>query len=285
MEITEIKTQKVLSPTQISLADYVINPYRGCEFNCLYCYSYENKNVTRDSKILGIKINAPLCLEKELRYKTPRRVLLGSTTECFQYQETHFKITEQILKLLNKNNIPYTILTKSHLIKQYLPLIAGNQKNKIYFTLNCASDKIIRLFEEKSPLLKERLLTIEEIIKNNISLRIHMGPFIPYISDFEQIIKILPAGITEIDVEIYHHKMGNFNEIIHKAKENISQDYAKKLKELYIREENYKNYGKSLKEKIKNLCMKTKKEYKIYFIQPDYNEYYKSSINYEETLF
>ncbi|MEM7816428.1 MAG: radical SAM protein, partial [Candidatus Aenigmatarchaeota archaeon] len=216
MKIKIIKTQKVLSPTQISIGDYVINPYRGCEFGCLYCYSQENKNLQKSNfyNFLGIKINAHLVLERQLYYINPKRVVLGSTTECFQYKELEYKITERILEVLNKYKIPYTILTKSHLIKNYLHLIAQNPKNKIYFTFNCNSDEIIKILEKRSPNIKERLEAIEEILRKNINLRLHIGPFIPYISNLEEILKKIPKEIKEIDIELYHYKMGNFKEML-----------------------------------------------------------------------
>jgi len=76
MEIKLIKTQKVLAPTQITLAPFCINPYRGCEFGCLYCYTRLTKASKRDKETLGIKINAPLILEKELKYRNVEKVIL-----------------------------------------------------------------------------------------------------------------------------------------------------------------------------------------------------------------
>ena len=176
MQIKKILTQKVLSPTNITLADYVINPYRGCSFGCLYCYSQENKNIDQNEffDVLGIKENAPSILERELRFIHPKRVLLGSTTECFQPQELELQITRKILKVLNQHNIPYTILTKSHLIKEYLPIISENKSNKIYFTLNCTCDTTMRLLERQSPGLNQRLDTIQAILDASIQLRIHI---------------------------------------------------------------------------------------------------------------
>ena len=204
MEIGIINTQRVLSPTQITLADYVINPYRGCEFGCIYCYSLENKNIKKSEffNSLGAKINAPDVLKKELKIKKPKRVLLGSTTECFQYADNQFKIVKQILEILNNHNIAYTILTKSHLIVKYLPLISKNKKNKIYFTFNLSSDRIIKMLERKSSSLALRLKAIEEIAKCNLDLRIHVGPFIPYLSDLTEIITMMPKGIKEVDIDI-----------------------------------------------------------------------------------
>jgi DNA repair photolyase len=283
MEIKIIYTQKVLSKTQINLADYVINPYRGCEFGCIYCYSQENKNLKDKnfSQFLGIKINAHRVLEKELNFIKPKRVLLGSVTECFLYQELKYKITQKILSLLNERNIPYTILTKSSLIKNYLSLIEKNKNNKIFFTLNFSSDCFIKLFEKNSPLLKERLSAIKEIIKRKINLRIHIGPFIPYLSSLEEIFKIIPSKVKEIDIEIYHHKMGNFPKLIEVIENNLGKNLSKKIKWVYQQEKNYYSFVEDLKKEIK----KINKRFKIFFIVPSYNNFYNSSLNYEEPLF
>lgn len=286
MKIKIINTQKALSPTQISLADYVINPYRGCEFNCLYCYSRENKNIKKDglTKYLGIKINIAAQLEKELKYTSPRRVLLGSTTECFQYQELKYNLTGKILDILTRHKIPYTILTKSHLIKKYLPQIAENKQNKIYFTLNCAADKIIRLLEEKTPTIKERLDVIEEINRCGIAQRIHIGPFIPHLSSIEEILQKIPEKIKEIDIELYHHKMGNFTEISNRVEQHRGGNVKGKLQEVYLNEKKYRKFAADLKDEIKNLCRKAQYQFKVFYIVPDFNEFYNSSINYENTL-
>jgi DNA repair photolyase len=285
MEIKIINTQKVLSPTQISLADYVINPYRGCEFGCLYCYSQENKNIKDNGffETLGVKINAPELLERELRYKKPKRVLFGSTTECFQYQELKYRLMDKILKLLNSYNIAYTILTKSHLIKEYLPLIAQNQENKIYFTFNCAADNTAKLLEKKSPNIQQRLLTLEKILAKNIALRIHIGPFIPYLSSLEEILKKLPKDIKEIDIELYHQQMGNFAEILKTVDGNISKELADKLAAIYKNEENYLKFAEGLKQEV----MKWKEKFsnaKFFYIVPDFNKFYSPQINYDKVL-
>lgn len=283
MEIKLIQTQKVLSPTQINLASHVINPYRGCEFGCLYCYSQENKNIKNFSEKLGVKINAPQVLERELRYKTPKRVLLGSTTECFQYQELKFKVTEKILNILNNSyNIPYTLLTKSHLVSQYLPLIKKSKRNKIYFTLNFSSDDLITLLEQKSPNVQSRIQTIKEIIAQSIPLRVHIGPFIPYISLLEEIIALLPKGVCEINVELYHHTMGNYKEILNRIEKKFGSELKSKMESVYFSEENYAKFAKELKEEIDKIA--NKGSIKFFYIVPEFNAFYTPNIDYEDSL-
>lgn len=281
MKTQTIKTQKVLAPTQISLADYVINPYRGCEFACIYCYSQDNKNIKRDgfANILSAKTNAPEVLAKELRFIKPKRVLLGSTTECFQYCEKRYHISESILAMLNQKKIPYTILTKSHLIADYLALVKQNPQNKIYFTFNFASDQLIRLFEKKSPSIAQRLETVKKIIKENITLRIHIGPYIPYVSDHEAILNLLPSGISEIDIELYHQKQGNFKQIRRIVEEFMGQETARKLENIYSNANCYQSYGLQLRKNVDALAKQ--RDLTAYCIIPDFNEFYTAKIVYE----
>jgi len=284
MKIKLINTQKVLSPTGITLADYVINPYRGCEFGCLYCYSRENKNIKKEkfSNYLGVKINAASQLQKELKSKKPKRVLLGSVTECFQYQEPKYKITEEILKTLNYENVPYTILTKSHLIKDYLSLISCNKENKIYFTLNLSCDNMIRALEPNSPLLSQRLKTANAIIKAGINLRIHIGPFIPFVSGLKDIFKLIPEKTKEADIELYHNKQGNFKAILDNIKRLKGEKVKDRLEKVYSSKENYLEFARETKNQAK--AFKKQYNFKIFYIVPDFDQYYNSSIDYENTL-
>ena len=278
-----IHTQRVLSQTQITLGDYTINPYRGCDFGCIYCYSKENKNIKgKNFSGVGLKINADEILKKELLHEKPERVVLGSTTECFQHHNRKHKITEKLLETLNENNIPYTILTKSHFIKDSLDLIGKNKKNKIYFTFNFHSDEIARIFELNSSPIQKRLMTIDEIIKKKIPLRIHAGPFIPYISRLDEILKILPQGLEELDIEMYHKKQGNFREVLEKTKENLGNKTKENLELVYKTKENYLDFMDRLQERIKNLD--ALKKIKTFLIVPDFDRFYDSRIRYETAL-
>ena len=202
MEIKTIETQCALSPTNITIADYVINPYRGCEFGCFYCYSQANKNIGNNklTQALAVKINIIDILKKELTTKKIKRVLLGSTTECFQPCEKVFHLTEKIMNALNEKNIPFTILTKSAAIADHVKTIAANKNNKIFFTINFADENTIRKIEPSSSTLNERLSAINTLIAHGVNVRIHVGPFIPFLSDLISLVSLIPAGVNEVDV-------------------------------------------------------------------------------------
>ena len=276
MNIKLIETKRVLSPTNMSLAKYAINPYRGCEFGCLYCYS----RLTKSFKpyLLGVKINAPDLLEKQLRSKTVEKVVLGSNCECFTYAERIYRITEKILTILNKYAVAYTILTKSSLVQDYLDLIKKNKDNRIFFTFNLSEESTKIKLESLSPSLKKRLKTLEKIIASNINLRLHIGPFIPYITDIKEIFKLFKDKIKEINIELYHSKMGNFNQVLSIIK-NIDKKKASYLESIYKTANSYYNFSKELEAKIKE--MNKYYNYKIYFIVPEFDKFYNSQIIYD----
>jgi len=280
MKIELIHTQKALGKTFLTLAPYSVNPYRGCEFRCKYCYAQYNKNVKRD--VLGVKINLPQILKKELKYKKVNKVVLGGSCECFLYSELKYKITYKILEILNEHNINYIILTKSSLIKEYLSLIQ-KENCKIFFTFNFTQERIKRALEENSPSLKSRLEAIKAIKEKGIAFRLHIGPFIPYISDLDEIFSLFKDIAYDINIELYHHRLGNFNQVIESLKKNnISQERIEKLISVYKHEKNYYNFSEKLKEEI----LKKAKNYnfKIFYIVPRWQDYYTQDIDYEKPL-
>lgn len=282
MRIKLVHTQRVLAPTIMTLAGFTINPYRGCEFNCSYCYAKSIRIDNKNRDLLGVKINAPEILEKELNYKKIDKVVLGSNCECFTYAEIKFKLTEKILTILNNNRVAYTILTKSHLIGNYLPLIRQNKDNRIFFTFNFSREKIRSFLEEKSPSLENRLAVLERIKQSGIPLRIHIGPFIPYLSDLDEIFFRIKGLTREINIELYHSKTGNFEEVLQKVKD-YDYSIAGKIRTVYENRESYRDFSRRLR--IRALALNKSYGFKIYFIVPEFDEFYDSRINYENPIF
>lgn len=280
MKINLIKTERVLSKTQISIADYVINPYRGCLFGCAYCYSSINKTTRNRTwgDFLDVKINAPDILDKELKAVTPRRVLLGSTTECFQYPELQYRVTGKILALLNDREVPYTILTRSDAITRYIPLLKKNPWNKVYFTLGTGYPLFRKTFESRSPTFEKRLSTIMSLRQENIPFRIHLSPVIPFFMDIEKIFSSI-AGLTdEVGIEFYNAKMGS--EVFFNALNRLPGELRGQIQSVYASNEAYSLYFKQLQDHC--LALNKKYGFKLSFVFPPYDEYYSNTILYEK---
>ncbi len=233
LEINEVEIKRILNPTYIDLGEYVINPYMGCEFSCLYCYVRSNRVVSKKNKswgeFLDIRINAPLLLEKELLIKKPKTVLLGSTTECFQPAENRYHITEKVLEILNKNKIHYVILTRSTYILNYINLLKTGFCKNIYFTINDFSHDFKNKLEPKTPSFESRLEAVKKLIEENITVIPYFSPVLPFISEYNDIFKKLNY-VKTIEFECINFRLKNFSEIINKIGEvnlSIMEKYKK----------------------------------------------------------
>jgi macrodomain Ter protein organizer (MatP/YcbG family) len=92
----------------------------------------------------------------------------------------------------------------------------------------------------------------------------------------------VPSEVKEVDVELYHKKQGNFNEVIEKIKKNISGELAEKIKQVYKDEKSYRAFNAELLLQIKQSGKRY--PFSFYHIAPDLNQFYGETINYENSL-
>jgi DNA repair photolyase len=219
VRIAEVTSGRILNPTSIGLGEYVINPYVGCEFGCLYCYVRSNQSVVKRGHPWGeyvdIRVNAPELLEKELAVKKPAVVLLGSTTECFQPQEEKSAVTGKLLEILNRFQVQYVILTRSPYIQQYLPLLRGGFCKKIYFTVNQFSPGLKSLLEPRSPDFNSRICAINLLLDEGITVVPYFSPLLPWVSDFGSVFNRCKRA-RAIEFECLNFNLNNINDIINK---------------------------------------------------------------------
>lgn len=265
MEINEVKIARVLNPTSINLGDFVINPYRGCGYGCLYCYVRFNKVPLHDKREWGdyvdVRINTPEQLEKELKIIKPKRILLGSTTECFGPWEKKYNITEKVLDILNNNGIFFSILTRSPIIAEYIDLLKKGMCETVYFTFNSYPERLKTLLEPKSPSFKSRVEAINELLDNDINVIPYVSPVLPGISKFDEVFTAFPKARL-IEFETLNFNLGNIDEIIVK----ISSMYSK-ASELYLKMKTDEKFYNSVWNKVKKDLMvksiESKKTHKI----------------------
>ena len=278
MILSEIKAEKILSKTQISLADYVINNYAGCQYSCLYCYArYSKRNLKHKREwgsFVDVKINAPELLEKELEKIQPKKVLLGSITEVYQPVEKKYSITRKLLEILAAHKIEIVILTRSDMILRDLDILEKFPKVSIFFTISDRGGAISNLFENGSPSFEKRLFAVKKLIEKNINVWAHIGPVIPFFTDTVSIIEdLIKTGVKKIELENLNKNSAPLEKIIEKLK-NIDEEKTGRLKNLYSNAETHNKYWKDEEKKILNLLQRN--NIKSYFSFSELNEYFKS---------
>ena len=178
-----------------------INPYRGCEHGCIYCYArpthaYLNHSPGLDFETqLYAKHNAAELLRKELSKPSyqPRLIALGANTDPYQPIERKLRITSSVLKVLNDFNHPVVITTKSAAITQDTDLLADMASRnlvRVYVSISCLDHHITRTLEPRASAPAARLQTLAKLSGASIPVGVIVAPIIPALTD-QDIEKVL----------------------------------------------------------------------------------------------
>jgi DNA repair photolyase len=176
--------------------DRSINPYRGCEHGCVYCYArpthaYLGLSPGLDFETkLFMKPNAPELLERELSAPgyEPKMIALGSNTDPYQPIERRFKVTRGILEVLERAGHPVGIVTKSTLVLRDLDILARMARRdlvKVAVSVTTLDAKLARVMEPRAPTPPRRLETLRQLVKAGVPTSTLVAPVIPAINDAE----------------------------------------------------------------------------------------------------
>jgi DNA repair photolyase len=184
--------------------DRSINPYRGCEHGCIYCFarpthSYMGLSAGLDFEAkLFAKPDAPRLLQRELSkpgYKV-KPIAIGTNTDPYQPIEREWRIMRQILEVLDKANHPVVIVTKSALILRDIDILKSMAERglvKVGISVTTLDRKLARTMEPRASTPAKRLEAIKALSEAGIPVAIMMAPVIPALNDHE-IERILDSG-------------------------------------------------------------------------------------------
>ena len=176
--------------------DHSINPYRGCEHGCSYCFARPthafqglSSGLDFETKIFA-KPSAPDLLEKELRAPgyVPKSIAIGANTDPYQPVERRFRITRGILEVLDRANHPVGIVTKSGLVTRDIDILsrmADRQLAKVAISVTTLDPKLARRMEPRATTPARRLETIRRLTEAGIPVTVLVAPIIPAINEHE----------------------------------------------------------------------------------------------------
>jgi len=184
--------------------DRSINPYRGCEHGCIYCYARPSHaylgyspGLDFETKLL-FKPDLPALLERELRRPgyIPRPVALGANTDPYQPVERNVTLTRQVLEILERFNHPVTVVTKSALVLRdadILARMAAKNLAQVAFSVTTLDGALARKMEPRAASPARRLAAMADLSRLGIPTAVLAAPMIPGLNDAE-LEKILLAG-------------------------------------------------------------------------------------------
>jgi DNA repair photolyase len=184
--------------------DQSINPYRGCEHGCSYCYARPTHAFLGHSPGLDFetelyaKANAAELLEKELaspRYR-PRTIALGTVTDPYQPVERQHRITRRLLEVLEQVRHPVGIVTKSALVVRDIDILermARHDLVKVALSVTTLDRHLARSMEPRAATPERRLEAVRRLASAGIPAQVMVAPIIPGLNDHE-IERILEAA-------------------------------------------------------------------------------------------
>ncbi len=173
-----------------------INPYRGCEHGCIYCYarpthSYLDLSPGLDFETrIVAKVNAAERLREALsaRGYTPLRLNIGSVTDAYQPAERRLRITRTLIEVLAEARHPFSIVTKASLVERDLDLLAPLAEQRlvaVIVSLTTLDARLARTMEPRAAAPHRRLRTIEALARAGVPVGVSVSPVIPFLNEPE----------------------------------------------------------------------------------------------------
>ena len=289
--------------------DYSINPYRGCEHGCIYCYSRPSHEylgfsagLDFETKIM-VKMDAAVLLEKAFMKKSwkPQPIMFSGDTDCYQPVERKLQLTRKCIEVFKKFKHPVGIVTKNALVTRDIDLLSEMAKENlasVTISITSLNRKLSRKLEPRTSVPLVRFDAVEKLAAAGIPVGVLVAPVIPGLTDEEipAILKMasekgaiyaahtimrLPFAVKELFIDWLRR---NYPEKESKIINRIKDVREGKLSnsDFGTRMSGKGKYAESVHRLFKLSCEKyglNKKKVKI-----DYNKYTRNGI-YQEELF
>lgn len=213
-KINIIEAKSIFTKSGLPGSDWVINPYNGCLFGCMYCYAAQIARWKHPNEewgtYLDVKVNAPILLKEELtklekRLKTKNfdSVFFSSVTDPYVGMEAKYQLTRKCLEVLAdfgyEGNV--SIQTKSPLVIKDINVLKRLKNIAVGFTVTTLDDNVSRFLEVKAPPVSSRIQALRQLHDEGISTYAFIGPILPHFTNDETKIKQLLDKLQEVGVK------------------------------------------------------------------------------------
>lgn len=212
MEVKEITAKTIIVKSKLPDTDYVINPYTGCAFGCIYCYAsfmgrFVNQPIDNWGNYVYVKVNSIDLFKNEIKkhLKSQRNpsFLLSSVTDPYQGAEAKYKLTKGILEIIAQEQYEghTSILTKSAMVIRDMEILKRIPNIEVGMTITSTKDNVSKWAEIKAPRVSQRLEALKTLKENGIKTYAFIGPIFPhYIKELHELESIFQS-LADINVD------------------------------------------------------------------------------------
>lgn len=176
--------------------NWTVNPYRGCEHGCIYCYArpgheYLGMSMGLDFETrIFAKMEAPAILRHELGAPkwSGESISFSGVTDCYQPVEAKLKITRGCVEVMHECGQPFSIVTKNRLVTRDLDLLApmaAKRQTCVAVSITTLDNRLASKMEPRASAPKERLAAIRELTQAGVPVAVMAAPMIPGLNDHE----------------------------------------------------------------------------------------------------
>ena len=176
--------------------DASVNPYRGCEHGCIYCFARPtheylgfSAGLEFESRIM-VKLHAPTLLRKELAKSSwkPQVIAMSGVTDCYQPVEKRLRLTRGCLEVLAEHRNPVCIITKSHLVTRDVDILSEMSRfhgAAVHVSVTSLDPNLARVFEPRAASPAHRLDAIQQLRAAGVQVGVLVAPVVPALTDHE----------------------------------------------------------------------------------------------------
>lgn len=212
MKIEEIRAKTLLVASKLPDADFVVNPYTGCQFACIYCYAsfmgrFVGEPIQNWGNYVYVKVNAVEVFEKDLaRLKPEKRdssILLSSVTDPYHGVESKYRLSRGILEVLAREKYRglVSILTKSPMVMRDVDILKQLDAVEIGMTITTTDDNLSRFLELNAPRASRRIKTLGQLHEQGLKTYAFVGPLLPHFRYQPELLDNLFASLANAKID------------------------------------------------------------------------------------
>jgi DNA repair photolyase len=183
--------------------DRALNPYRGCEHSCAYCYAQDVTKFETDrpwGSIVEVKVNIVQRLKRELERGLGGVYGVGTVTDPYQPLEERYQLTRGCLSMLKRYCAQASVLTKSALVTRDVDVLRGWDGVEVGMSIACVDEQIARIVEPGAPPPSSRFEALSALVEADIDVYLMAAPVIPGISDTKRMLEELIEAAADAGV-------------------------------------------------------------------------------------
>jgi len=264
MEIKKIKTKSIITKSNLPEADFVINPYIGCQHSCVYCYAdfmkrFTGHNSEEWGSFVDVKINAAETINFS-KVSSNDLILIGSVTDPYQPIEGKYQITRNCLEALLEYQPRIEILTKSPLILRDIDLLKKFKNLRVGISIGILDENYSKELEPCVASPQKRIEALKNLSKSGIETYLFISPIFPEISEVYNLIEGVKDFVGEIMFENLNIRANNRQKIL-----KFINHHRPELEEFYRSLPKNRYYWEKLKKEIMEYCDNKGIKFKIFF--------------------